>query len=79
MKKLTDKNKRFIFGLIAIIALFGGWFMSDGTSSEIQLKDILPFDTQYVWMMKQARTILETYHEGHGGCLGRSLQQVCRS
>ena len=62
MKKLTDKNKRFIFGLIAIIALFGGWFMSDGTSSEIQLKDILPFDTQYVWMMKQARTILETYH-----------------
>jgi len=62
VKKLTDKNKRFIFGLIAIIALFGGWFMSDGTSSEIQLKDILPFDTQYVWMMKQARTILETYH-----------------
>lgn len=62
MKKLTDKNKRFIFGLIAIIALFGGWFMSDGTGSEIQLKDILPFDTQYVWMMKQARTILETYH-----------------
>jgi len=62
VKKLTDKNKRFIFGLIAIIALFGGWFMSDGTGSEIQLKDILPFDTQYVWMMKQARTILETYH-----------------
>jgi len=62
LKKLTDKNKRFIFGLIAIIALIGGWFMSDGTGSEIQLKDILPFDTQYVWMMKQARTILETYH-----------------
>ena len=62
MKKLTDKNKRFIFGLIAIIALIGGWFMADGTGSEIQLKDILPFETQYVWMMKQARTILETYH-----------------
>jgi len=62
VKKLTDKNKRFIFGLIAIIALIGGWFMADGTGSEIQLKDILPFETQYVWMMKQARTILETYH-----------------
>jgi len=62
LKKLTDKNKRFIFGLIAIIALIGGWFMADGTGSEIQLKDILPFETQYVWMMKQARTILETYH-----------------
>jgi len=36
--------------------------MADGTGSEIQLKDILPFETQYVWMMKQARTILETYH-----------------
>jgi len=62
VKKLTDKKKRFIFGLIAIIALIGGWFMADGTGSEIQLKDILPFETQYVWMMKQARTILETYH-----------------
>jgi len=28
--------------------------MADGTGSEIQLKDILPFETQYVWMMKQA-------------------------
>lgn len=62
MKRLTDKNKRFIFGILTIVALLCGWFMADGTGSEIQLKDILPFETQYVWMMKQARTILETYH-----------------
>jgi len=62
VKRLTDKNKRFIFGILTIVALLCGWFMADGTGSEIQLKDILPFETQYVWMMKQARTILETYH-----------------
>ncbi|MFY9429942.1 MAG: S41 family peptidase [Acetomicrobium sp.] len=62
MRGFVERNKRLIFGMLALVALLAGGLLAARASGEFQLKDILPFDAQYVWMMKQTRSILETYH-----------------
>ncbi len=62
VKKFISKKKGFVLGLLLLI-LFGSLgLLVTGARGEFQFKDILPFEAQYVWMMKQARSILETYH-----------------
>jgi carboxyl-terminal processing protease len=62
VRGFVERNKRLIFGMLALVALLAGGLLAARASGEFQLKDILPFDAQYVWMMKQTRSILETYH-----------------
>ena len=66
MRGFVERNKRLIFGMLALVALLAGGLLAARASGEFQLKDILPFDAQYVWMMKQTRSILETYHVNDG-------------
>jgi len=66
VRGFVERNKRLIFGMLALVALLAGGLLAARASGEFQLKDILPFDAQYVWMMKQTRSILETYHVNDG-------------
>ena len=61
MKKIGNKNIFKVF-IVLLLVSTAGFILAANAGDFTDLSRIVPFEPQSLWLMKQARAIIETYH-----------------